>query len=311
MSINARAKVILAKKETTYGTDATPAAATDAIMTRNFQSFPIEVDTLERNLDLPTVGGSPVANTGKRQRVTFEVEIAGSGTPTTPAPWAVLLQGCGMGVPTPDTSDVSQAMGSAPWASLSLYHFYENQRRRMLGARGTFGANFTAGAYPYWTFEFTGLLPSSNPFDTQSPGTPDWSAFKEPVEVNTDNTTFTLDGYAAVMRSLEFSAGVSITPRRLVGAEYINRGNHVITGTIVMEAPLVATKNYFSTLVAGSQVALALTHGTQAGNIVELQMPHVQITSIADSEEDDVLMYTVGFRANVSAGNDDILIITS
>lgn len=312
MGINYRAKMILAKKEAVYGTDVTPAAATDAILTRNFSSSPLDVTTLDRNLDLPTVGGSKVAITQAQQSVSFEVEAAGSGTAAVPAKWTRLLEACGMAVPsvqaTPDR--VEQIFGAPPYSSLTIYHFYESQRRKMLGARGTFGFNFAAGQYPFFNFQFNGLLPAATPFDTSAPGAANFAAFIEPMEVNTANTTFTLDGFAALLRSIEASANVNINRRALVGADYINRGNHTIEGTIVMEAPTLAAKDYFSTLKAGSEIVLALAHGTVAGNIVKIDMPQVQLTSVADSDEDDNLMYSFGFRANVATGSDDLLITT-
>jgi len=312
MSIDAKAKVITAKIETTYGTDATPAAATDAILTRNFRANPLQVDTLDRNLDLPTVGGSKQAITNARQSMSFEVEMAGGGAAATEPKWMRLLQACGIAAgsveATPDR--VEQAPGTAPWDSISLHHFYESQRRKALGAIGTFGATLEAGAYPFWNFEFTGLLPAATPFDESAPGTPDFSAFQEPVEVNTDNTTFTLDSYAAVLRRMEFAMGVGVNLRNLVGSRYVKRGNHTITGSLVIEAPKVSGKNYFTTLQEGSEVALSIAHGTVAGNIVEIAMNQLQLNGIDESEEDDVLMYTLGFRANVSTGSDDILITT-
>lgn len=312
MAINAKYKVILAKKETNYAVDAVPTVGANAILTRNFQSRLLEVDVLERNLDLPTVGASKVSTTQARRGHTFEVEVAGSGAAATAAPWAVLFEGCGMGAAASLTTPTrnEQKHAAAPYSSLTFYDFIESERRKMLGARGSAGWNFTSGAIPFFTFDFTGLLPAANPFDTAAPGTPVFTAFKDPVEVNTTNTTFTLDGFAALLRSFDGNQGANISRRSLVGADYINRGNHAITGNIVIEAPNIATKDYLSTIRAGTEIVLALAHGITAGNIVKIDMPKVQITSISESEEDDILMYSLGYRANVNAGYDDVLITT-
>lgn len=311
--INEKAKVILAKVEAVEGTDIVPTAATDAILTRNFSSNPLEVDILERNLDLPTVGRSKSAATNARQTMSFEVELAGSGTANIAAKWTRLLQGCGMAAPSiivGPPAKVEQKFGVAPFSSLSIYHFFESQRRRALGAKGTFSMNFAASAFPFASFDFTGLLPAATPFDTQAPGVPDFTAFKDPVEVNTANTTFTLDGFAAVLRSLEFSANVNIAARNLVGSNRINRGNHGVTGTVTIEAPTVAAKNYLDTLRTGAEIAINLVHGVVAGNIVQIDMTKVQLTGVSQSNEDDVLMYALEFGANVTTGSDDLLITT-
>lgn len=312
MPISEDAKVILFKLEGTEGADANPAAA-DAILTRNFSSNPIETDTLERNIDRPTVGGSNVAITNPRQSHNFEVEMAGSGTAQTQPKWMRLLEACGMAAPVEDVgppAQTTQAFDTAPFASGTLYHWYDDQRRRALMTRGTFGGNLTAGQYPFLSFGTIGLLPTATPFDKVAAPTPDFSAFQAPVEVNTDNTSFTLDSFAAVLRSLEFAANVNVALRNLVGSRRVNRGNHGITGTATIEAPDVATKNYLDTLKAGSEIALQIVHGTQAGNIVQIDMPQCQLTGVNQSEEDDILMYAFGFRANVSAGSDDLTITT-
>lgn len=311
--INEKAKVILAKVEAVEGVDIVPTAAADAILTRNFSSNPLEVDILERNLDLPTVGRSKSATTNARQTMSFEVEIAGSGTANTATRWSRLLQACGMAAPSVivgPPAKVEQKFGVAPFSSASIYHFFESERRRALGAKGTFGMNFTAGAFPFANFDFTGLLPAATPFDTAAPGVPDFAAFKDPVEVNSANTTFTLDGFAAVLRSLEFSANANIAVRNLVGSRRVNRGNHALAGTVTMEAPTAAAKNYLSTLQSGAEVALSLIHGVTAGNIVEVAMTQVQLLSVSQSNEEDVLMFAFDFGANVTVGSDDILITT-
>lgn len=305
-------KVILAKKEGVYGTDAAPVPATDAVLTRNFTTEPLVVDSLERNLDRPTRGGSPVANTNRRAATSFEVELAGSGAAGTAAPWMALLEACGMAaaVLTLNTSAVQRFAGiGAAISSLTLHDWHANQRRRKTGNRGTFSLDFAAGAYPFARLDFTGIPHPTAPVDAAVPGAPALGAWKDPVEVNTANTDFTLDGYALVLKQLSLDVNANVRPRNLVGANYVQRGNHAITGTILGEAPDVAAKNYFATLDAGTQVAMQLIHGIAAGNIVQLDSAFLQITKITHAEEDEVLMVNISYRLNVSgAGQDDLLI---
>lgn len=310
MTINASYIVVLAKDEVVYGTDAVPSLAADALLTRNFQATPIETDTVERPLDRPTVGGRAQAVTNARARLQFEVEAAGSGAAATPAKWARLLRYCGMAAPVAGGGQVTQAFGAPPYSSGTFYYWYENERRRSVGARGTFGGVFEAGSLPYFTFDMTALL-GATPWDTSAVGgAPDQSGFREPVEVNNDNTVFSLDGYAAVLRRLEFAANAQVSLRSLVGARYIRRGNHSVSGTLLIEASRTSEKDYLTRVRTGATVALSLTHGTAAGNIVELSMGYAQLTSVSQSVEDDILMYSISFQANVSAGSDDLIITT-
>lgn len=304
-------KVLLAKKETTYGTDSVPTVAANAILTRNFSSKPVEADRLARNLDNGTWGSDPTATTNQRQTHSFEVELAGSGTAGTAAPWQELLEACGMAPAVLSAGvDAQQrfALPTAAQGSLSMYHSIGTELRKALGARGTFSIDFTAGAYAFATLTTTGLLPAASPFSTGALTGAVLTRWKPPLEVNTANTTITLDGYAAFVRSLRLDAGVQANVRNLVGSRYINRGPHAMVGQLVIEAPALASKDYLSTLRNDTLVALALTHGTVAGNIVQISCPKVQITDITESEEDGKLMWTMAIAVTVDAGADDFTI---
>lgn len=288
--------VILAKKEATYGTDAAPTVAANAVLTRNFSAKPIDVDQIDRNLDMPNYGAFPGGPSNERRTSSYEVEIAGSGAAGTAPGWMELLEGCGMAAATLNAG-VSAVQTFAPAgasvSSLTHYDFLTDQRRKMAGSVGSFSFDFTAGTYPYFGFNWTGLVPAATPFDKTAPGAATLTRWKAPVEVNNANTTFALDGYAAKLRSWKGDANVQTALRSLVGSRYVRRGNHKLTSTVMIEAPDIATKDYIQTLRAGSLIAVSMVHGTVAGNIVELGATKVQVTEIAESKEDDIVMWTL------------------
>lgn len=305
-------KVILAKKEAVYGTDAAPTTAANAFVTRGFTAEPIVVDNLARNLDIPTRGRSRTAPTNRRTTFAFEVELTGSGAAGTAAPFMELLEACGMAAPEliAGVSAVQRfAAEGAALSAITCHHWIGPERVRALGSRGTFSIDFTAGAYAFAKLDMTGLLPPSPAVDATAPvGAPDFSRFQQPLEVNTENTDFTLDGYALVLKSFTADIGADIKPRNLVGANYIQRGNHAVTGRIVGEAPALGDKNYYQTLDEGDEIGIQLIHGTTSGNIVQLDSAHLEILKIARAEEDDRLMLDISFGLNVSAGQDDLII---
>lgn len=304
-------KTILFKKEATYGVDATPTSVANAALTRNFQRTPVQVDNLERNLDVPSRGRSPSANTNPRTAFSYELEIAGSGAAGTAPAWMEHLEACGMVPPVivAATSATQRfAAAGALLSSATCYSWRGNQRVASIGARGTFGWNFTAGAYPFFNFSFIGLLPAGSPVTGAAPAAPDFTRWKAPVEVNTANTDFTLDGYAAKLQSFTGEIGAQPAVRNLVGENAVQRGNHAITGQIVIKAPTVAERDYFSTLKAGSEIAIELVHGVDPGNIVEMTLGYVQILQIEEQEDGDDLMYSINYGANVRAGQDDLVL---
>ena len=305
-------KLLYAKKETTYGVEVTGlVTGGNSVLTRNFSAKPFAVDTIERNIDRPVRGGTRVGTSNVRQTIGYELELAGSGTAGTAPAWMEHLEACGMAAPvlvaTTSATQRFTPIGTA-LSSLSVAHWHGSQKRIGIGARGTFSFDFTAGSFPFVKLDMTALL-GSVPIVDEVPASPGFVRWKDPLEVNTANTDFMLGGYAAVLRSLTGEIGANIATRNLVGGNYIQRGNHRLTGKIVCEAPTVAAKNYFGTLQAGTEIPCWIEHGVVAGNIVRFDMNTIQITDIDLQDEDDVLMLSLSYLATTSNSPDDLVII--
>jgi len=304
-------RVVAAKPEAVYKTDSIPTLADDAIMTRNYSIVPLEVDQLQRNLDNRAYGASKGKPTNKRMRSSYEVELAGSGTAGTAPPWMKLLAACGMATPAlVATTSATQkfAAAGAVAGSLSEYSWVGDQQRKMIGARGTYSLDFTAGQVPFANLQFTGLVPVASPRVVSAPTGADFTDWQEPLEVNDVNTILMLDGFAAVTRSLTIDAGVAINLRSLIGARYVRRGNHSASGRLMIEAPSSATKDYLASLEDGALIPITLTHGTDPGNILEISATKVQVTNITESAEDDVLMFNMDLLFTTDGGADDLVI---
>jgi hypothetical protein len=95
MPLLSRKRLILSKIETTYATDSSP-AGTDAILVRNLDITPIEADVVSRDLIRPYLGNYDQLLAQTRVSITFEVEMAGSGTGGTAPKFNSLLRACGM-----------------------------------------------------------------------------------------------------------------------------------------------------------------------------------------------------------------------
>ncbi len=306
-------RVIAAKKEVTYGTDAAPTLAANAILTRNYNAVPVEVDQIQRNLDSGAYGATAGKPSNARTRSTYEVELAGSGAAGTAPKWMVLLEACGLAPPVLVAAASATQKFAKPGegaTSLSEYNWVGgNQRRKAIGQRGTFSLDATAGQTPFIGLDMTGLIPAVAPRDVNVADAADMTGWQEPQEVNNENSTFTIGGYAALMRSLSITAAVNVNLRSLVGARYIKRGNHGSSMRLVIEAPDLGTKDYLQTLQTGALVPWQFVHGKTAGNIVELSGAKAQITAIGESDEDDVLMFTIDVSLTVDGGADDLVIV--
>lgn len=95
MPLLSRKRLILSKIETTYATDSSP-AGTDAILVRNLDITPIQADVVSRDLIRPYLGNYDQLLAQTRVEISFEVEMAGSGTAGTAPKFNSLLRACGM-----------------------------------------------------------------------------------------------------------------------------------------------------------------------------------------------------------------------
>jgi hypothetical protein len=306
--------VALIKKELTEGVDPVPTGAANAILTRNFKCEPLKVDILDRNLDIPSLGATAGVPTNEVSMMNFECELQGSGAAGTAPPWTVLNEGCRMAAPvlTATVKAEQRMLGvSIPPSSLGAYYYLGNIQSKMFGMRGDISAiDFTAGAYPFIGYDFMGIVPpaASTPFADVAPGALTLTGWKDPVEVNTTNTSVSLDGFAVVMRSFKAKANAAVKLRNLVGRRYIQRGNHKLDCSILIEAPTIAAKNYFAVMRAGTRVNLTITHGILAGFIVQVDAATIQVSKIVPQSEDDIVMFAIDATMTITTGQDDITI---
>ena len=118
MPLLSRKRLLLTKIESTYATDSSP-AGTDAVLVRNLEITPIEADTVSRDLIRPYLGHSQQILSQARVSITFEVELAGSGTSGTASRVDSLLRACGMAATT-TSSDVTGTAQAGSAGSITL-----------------------------------------------------------------------------------------------------------------------------------------------------------------------------------------------
>lgn len=308
MALLARKKILLAKVETTYGTDATPTGAANAIQTSDLSITPLAGPTVSRNLDRASLGNDLQIQVGTFVQLSFMVEIAGSGTAATPPAYGPLLEACAFSETA--ATDVDYDPVSSSIDSATLYFHHDGQLHKLTGARGTVALSMNPGEIPHYQFQFTGLY--NSPTSTAD-ATPVFSAFQTPLPVNnTNTTTFSLHSQDLTVVQFSLDMANNVVYRNVVGNESVEIIDRAPSGTIQFEAPAISTKNWFATAIASTTGALSVVHGTAAGNIVTVSAPNVQIISPTYSESDGISTITAQLAlVPGSSGNDEIQITTS
>lgn len=303
-------KVLLAKTETAYGTDPTPDGS-NAIVTKNLSISPYEGNKVGRDIDRATLGNDLEFNTGPYVTVTFDAELAGSGTAGTVPGYGLLLRACGMAETIDPGVSVEYEPVSSQFESCTLYFQQSGQLHKVTGAMGTVKFSVQKGMMPSMNFTFTGLW--HPPENLVSVPTVDTSAFKTPLPVNAANTTLSVHGYDCRAEGLDMDLANSVVYRNVIGSESVVITDRTPTGQVTVEAPNLTNKDFFDAVASHNGVTtgpISLVHGNDDGEIIQLSAPNVQLSSISSNDSDGILTYQMDARIMpTDAGDDDLKLV--
>lgn len=307
MALKYRKKAILAKIESTYGTDAAPSGAANAILVHDLSISPLEANVVSRDLVRPTLGNDLQIHVGAHVMVEFDVEMAGAGAAGTAPAYGPLLRACGMAETINAGSNVEYDPVSANEESATIHFHMDGAKHAMTGARGSFSLRLDPQGLAYYRFKFTGLW--VDPTAAADP-VPDFSAFQVPDPVTDSLTTLTLHGLTPKVAAFSFDQANEVFYDNLINEEVVDVNDRQPTGNVTIEAPDLATKNWFTTVNASTTGALQFVHGVTAGNIVQFDAPVVQALSPSYQERNGKTMLQMNLSFIPTDAGDDEFKIT-
>ncbi|MCA0849695.1 phage tail tube protein [Salipiger thiooxidans] len=271
MTLYFRKKVLLARIESVYGTDAAPSGAANAILASEISIRPMEGSDLDRGHDTPYLGANATIPVDVHAVISFRVELAGSGTAGTAPAWGPVLRACGVAETVTALTDVVYNPISGSFESATIYLNIDGTLYALLGARGDCNLTVNASGIPQLEFTMTGLW--VKPVATALPS-PDYSAFLKPLAGTKANTpTFTIDGDPYVLRNFQLGFGNDVQGRFLIGEEEIVIVDRSDMIEMQIKAVPLATLDPFALARDQTTVPVQLVHGTAAGNIATLDVP--------------------------------------
>ncbi len=178
---------------------------------------------------------------------------------------------------------------------------------KITGARGTVSRSLKHNSVPMYKFSFLGIY--NAPTDTALPALTFGATWPKPLVVDKVNTTFTIGGYSAVLEDLAFDDGVvhnwKNNPNNTEEVRITGRAEP-IKGSCTLQADTIANKDWFTGAKAGTTVAIALVHGTAAGNKWKLDAATVLPLNPTEADQGGVLMYKLELEFYpTGAGNDE------
>ena len=292
-------KLILAKIEGTEGTDSNPVIASDLVRTLGAEITPLTADASELEIDQPYGGNSPQRL--RRRRTSFTLPFLGtpSGTAGMKPEGAALFRACGLGETVSEDTSVIYAPVRTGFETASIHFNQSGLLHKSAGFKGNLTLEVTQGEDPLFTVTGEGGFAAPEAMDL---GTPDFSGFQVPLEVNEMNTTLTIGGTEFDLETLSFDCGLpqSFISRTLQTG--IKTGDAAPSGSMTVTHPALTRRNFIDTIGREQTVPVQLVHGTAAGHIMTLDLPKVQLLEPSYSESEGDLMIGMTFNPLPGAG---------
>ncbi|GLX85054.1 hypothetical protein tloyanaT_13060 [Thalassotalea loyana] len=303
MSIKFREKLLLAGIESVYGVEEA-LNGSNAILAKDLEFTPLESNSIERGLEKPYLGAEEKIVSGEHVTISFKVELQGSGVAGTAPACGTLLRAAGFAETVTASTMVEYDLAATNYESATFFFFIGNNLHKAVGARGNVSLEMEAGI-PYLAFEFTALYVA--PVTGAAP-TPDWSAWQKPTPTGEGRTSnFTLQGYSAKPHKLDIDVGQAVEYIETLTAAEVMITNRQASGSVTIEAPDLATKDYFASIMTNQTGALSIQHGQTAGLICKVDAPNVQLESPNYSEANGIATLELSLiPIPTNAGNDEV-----
>lgn len=313
-----RNTLILAKLESTYGVDATPSGATDALLVSD-ASFELAIDGIERSLMRPTLGGSEQLVGTRRMKIEFTVELSGSGTAGTAPAWGPLLRACGMAEIINAGSNVTYSPVSTGFESATIYYYLDGVVHKALGCRGTVQIGAELGSRPTLKFSFTGI---DGGIAAAATPTATLTSWRKPVPITdpacgdiTLGCTFApatgslSGGDTFPSRGLSLDLGHEVQHTPLLGGESVDITARGASGKLSLDVSPTQAATMHADIIANATGSMGFQIGTAAGSTIVLYAPAVQRISPKWDDYNGRALLSMDLRLVPSAGNDDLFIV--
>lgn len=300
---------LLAKVETTYGTDSVPTGAANAIAVMNPQ-YTTDVTLVERDQILRDSLSRLSAVVGRKlARLTFGVEMKGSGTAGTAPKHGALLRACGLSETIAAGVSVTYAPVNSSFEAVTIYWYDGSKLHKLTGAFCTCRIVEEVGQFGRYEFTATGIW--NIPTDASVPVMTLDNTKPQPVI----NLGLTLGAYSPVAATLNIDLGIQIGERvdfnSADGLRGLQLTGRAVTGSIDPESVAEATHSFYGNFRNATEVALAGNLiGTVAGNKVAITSPKVQYEAPAPGDRNQIRILNLPIRLNPSSdsANDEISI---
>lgn len=299
-----RKEAVFIKLETTYNTDAVPAAA-DAVLVEE-PSWAFEgARRNERNAVKATLPPLKSVFAGTLIAVSGTVEVKGSGTAGDAPEIDAILQACGFARTDVAATSVTYNPASDGHESATVYYQEDGDYFKVTGCRGSaFSIQGETGGICKISFTLVGHLAgrvagtvATPSFDSTVPPVLIATAFTSGA-ANPTISAFSLDAGLTLAMPPDMAADDGYGEMQITGRNF--------TGSFDPEAVTAAQQDFIGDYLANTDKAITLgPAGSTAGNQFQINLPVTQYSELSPGDRDSLRTYEISFEAREDAGDDE------
>lgn len=283
-------------------------AAANCVLHKNLAFVP-SIEQYKRELLRGTLSRDPTVSGQRSGKLSFDIELVGSGTAGTAPYWGAFMKGCGFSEAISGGVSVTYAPATNSLSnSMTIAGYYDGVIKTIWGARGNVKLNCEAGKPGILHFDFEGCDHSMVDGALLSPT---YSTVVPPAFLS---ASLLLDSYAAIVNAVEIDVNNTLQKR-----ESINAASGYLSTLITARDPKGSMDPELTTVAAydfygkwktpGALGSLSLAATGSAGNIITITCPKVRYAAIADKDRGGLRALGLDFQPCLNSGDDEISIV--
>lgn len=312
-----RRTAMLAKKETTYATDAAPAPAQgipfyDA-------DFEVDIAQVSRDLVRQFMGAADVLAGRELAKIKITHELQNGGTAGTAPAWDDIFQTLGFAgatLATPARYEYTPI--SSGFASCTMYCYGDGVLYKALGCISTATLDMTVGKAPTVSYDIQGLYGGESAATITLPALNSWktpNVIKKSSVVDltlgcTYATGALTGGTTYSTRGLTIDIGNDVQYIEMASGDYVTITNRKVTGKVVMDLAAADEVSQMALVRSSTTQKLGFTVGTAAGAKFLVYGPAVQLSNptIQNVQGIRMIQFDLTFQPSAT-GNDELRLV--
>lgn len=317
-----RKTVILAKLETTYGVDAVPTGAANALVVSKMSINALNAEYIKRDIIREYLGASEELPGASYVECGFDIELVGAGTAATAPAWGPLMRSIGFAETITAGVRVDYTPVSGGFESSSIYYYDDGVLHKLLGVRGTATLDLTVGQKPVISFKFMGIDGGISAAPNAATTLTAWRVPQIVTDENSGDITIGathavatapafVGGVAFPSQGLTIDLGITATFQKILGGKSVAITDREVTGSLKLKQTAAEEVTFMADVKSAKKSSIGLIHGTVAHDKVGVFLPAAQFKDPTKEELNGERLIGYKVRALPVAGNDEFRIFTS